>query len=156
MPKAYSLDLRERVVAACEAGESAREVAERFAVSESFIEKLKRHRAQTGSLAPKPHAGGQPPRLAAQDDRLRDHLRHHPDTTLAELRDHLALPVALSTLWYHLQRLGLTFKKMYGLPLDCKADVGQRTKAVCVNVSGLWSGARSAPGLDEIRAPRAS
>jgi transposase len=114
MPKAYSMDLRERVVAACEAGESAREVAERFAVSASFIEKLKRRRAQTGGLAPKPHAGGQPPRLAAQDDRLRDPLRHHPDTTLAELRDHLALPVALSTLWYHLQRLGLTFKKKPG------------------------------------------
>jgi len=111
MPAAYSMDLRERVLTACLGGESVREVAERFAVSESFIERLKRHRAQTGGLPPKPHAGGRPPRLVPQDDRIREHLRQHPETTLAELRDHLALPVALSTLWYHLQRLGFTFKK---------------------------------------------
>lgn len=114
MPKAYSTDLRERILAACDAGFCARVVAARFAVSEGFIEKLKRQRAETGTVAPKPPAGGRPPLLTPHDERLRDHLRQYPDTTLAELRDRLGLPGALSTLWYHLQRLGLTFKKKPG------------------------------------------
>jgi transposase len=34
-----------------------------------------------------------------------------PDTTLAELREILGVPVQLSALWYRLDYLGLTFKK---------------------------------------------
>ena len=64
MAKAYSLDLRERVIVACDGGQTAAEVAVRFAVSESFIEKLKRRRREQGTLAPKPPAGGWAPRLA--------------------------------------------------------------------------------------------
>jgi hypothetical protein len=47
----------------------------------------------------------------ALHDRQRAPLKAKPDTTLTELRDGLGLPVALSTLWYHVDRLGLTFKK---------------------------------------------
>ena len=111
MPRAYSNDLRERVMAACDQGESAARVAKRFAVSESFIEKLKQRRRTSGGVAAKPHAGGPRPRLAEHSDALRAHLKAKPDTTLKELRDGLGLPVALSTLWYHLGRLGLRFKK---------------------------------------------
>lgn len=111
MAKAYSMDLRQRVMDACDRGEGVAEVAQHFAVSDSFIEKLKRRRRESGTLAPKPHAGGRPPLLAAHDDTLRAQLQEKPDTTLAELREILGCPVHLSTLWYHLERLGLTVKK---------------------------------------------
>jgi transposase len=111
MAKALSMDLRERIMAACDAGETHVAVARRFAVSESFIEKLKRRRRETGSLAPKPHAGGHAPLLAAEEERLRAAWQEKPDQTLAELHNRLGLSVHLSTLWHQLQRLGLTFKK---------------------------------------------
>lgn len=57
--KAYSLDLRERVVAVHQNGvESIGEVSERFQVSESFLKKmLAKHRA-VGDLTPHGHGGG--------------------------------------------------------------------------------------------------
>ena len=121
MPKAYSLDLRERVLNACDQGASAAQVAVHYTVSESFIDKLKRRRRESGTLAPKPHAGGRQPLLADQSETLRAQLQAKPDTTLAELRDALVQPVALSTLWYHLDRLGLTFKKKPCVPPNRRA-----------------------------------
>ena len=48
--KAYSTDLRERVVSACDAGDATREqVAARFSVSVAWIRKLMRQRRETGS-----------------------------------------------------------------------------------------------------------
>ena len=58
MPKAYSTDLRERVIAACDQGERAAAVAKRDGVSESFIEKLQQRRREAGTVAAKPPAGG--------------------------------------------------------------------------------------------------
>jgi transposase len=98
-------------MAACDAGESTAAVARRFMVSESFVEKLKRRRRETGSVAPKPHAGGRVPLLAPEEERLRAAWQTKPDQTLLELRDGLGLSVHLSTLWQFLRRLGLTFKK---------------------------------------------
>ena len=56
--RAYSNDLRERIVAAVEQGEfSIRQIAELFSVSLSCIVRLLQHKQQTGSVQPKPHAG---------------------------------------------------------------------------------------------------
>ncbi|MGI4831980.1 MAG: hypothetical protein ACRYFK_00800 [Janthinobacterium lividum] len=50
--KAYSLDLRARVAAACQLPDATLpDVAQQFSVSLSFVEKLRRHLRQTGSLA---------------------------------------------------------------------------------------------------------
>lgn len=59
MPGPYSLDLRQRVIAACEEDKlSRREIADLYDVGESTIyEWLQRWRT-TGSFAPKPHTGG--------------------------------------------------------------------------------------------------
>jgi transposase len=115
MPKAYSMDLRKRVIEACDEGQTIAQVAERFRVSTSFVEKLQQRRRESGTLAPKPHGGGRQPRLSPEhDQRLRALLAAKPDTTLAELREKLGIKVHLSSLWYRLQRLGLTFKKNAG------------------------------------------
>ena len=76
------------------------------------MEKLQQRRRERGTLAPKPYGGGRQPLLSpAHDETLRALLTVKPDLTLKELRTKLGVKVHLSTLWYRLQRLGLTFKK---------------------------------------------
>ncbi len=64
MARAFSMDLRERVIAACEAGEYAREdIAIQLQISVSTLYSwLRRYRA-TGSAAPAEHGGGHTPEL---------------------------------------------------------------------------------------------
>jgi transposase len=110
-PKAYSMDLRKRLIEAREEGQTIAQVAKRFAVSPSFIEKLQQRRRESGTLEAKPHGGGRQPLLSPEhNERLRVLLREKPDTTLVELRQKLGIKVHLSTLWYRLQRLHLTFE----------------------------------------------
>ncbi|MGZ8161230.1 MAG: helix-turn-helix domain-containing protein [Methylobacter sp.] len=112
MPKAYSMDLRKRVIEACDQGQPIPQVAKRFTVSESFVEKLQQRRRESGTLEPKPHAGGRQPALSHDhDEMLGTLLTAQPDLTLEALREKLGVKVHLSTLWYRLERLGLTFKK---------------------------------------------
>jgi transposase-like protein len=64
--KAYSRDLREKIVNACarQLG-SQQATAALFGVSRSFVETLLQRYRTSGELAPKLHAGGQKPRLEA-------------------------------------------------------------------------------------------
>jgi len=58
------MDLRQKILHACERRHgSQRALADLFGVSLSFVEKLLRRHRTTGDIAPKPHAGGQKPRL---------------------------------------------------------------------------------------------
>jgi transposase len=111
--KAYSLDLRERVARAADQGDlTQRAIADRFGVSERWVRKLLRQRRLTGSLAPKPHAGGHPRRLDDDaDQRLRQAVAQAPDATLDELRQACGLTVTLTSVWRALRRLRLTRKK---------------------------------------------
>jgi hypothetical protein len=81
-----------------------------------------RQRRERDTLAPKPHAGGRQPRLAEYDAALRA-AEGEADTTLAELREALGLKVQLSTLWYRLNHLGLTFKKTLRAAEQAREDV---------------------------------
>jgi len=111
--RAYSNDLRERIVAAVERGEhSIRQLAHLFSVSLSCIVRLLQHRRQTGSVQPKPHAGVPTRKLdAAAEARLLELVRAQPDATLAELRDRLGIPCCLMTIARALQRHQITRKK---------------------------------------------
>src|SRR3954451_4915024 len=85
--KAYSTDLRERVVAASDAREGTQEqVAARFAVSLSWVRKLLRQRRATGSIDPTRHGGVHSPAFdPAPAGELRQAVRDDPDATLEEL-----------------------------------------------------------------------
>ena len=114
--KTYSIDLRERVVAACDARDGTREqIAARFSVSVSWIRDLVRRRRETGSIAPRPHGGG---RTRAFDDaadvRLRGAVRAEPDATLAELAEAADVDCVPSAVHRALKRLGITRKKSRG------------------------------------------
>ncbi len=107
---AFGMDLRVRGPAACDDGDSAAEVADRFAVSPAWVRRLKQRRRETGQAGPRPH----PPRrgeLAGRNADLLAAVAATPDITLAELKRSPGLPVAISTLAVALGRLGLTRKK---------------------------------------------
>ncbi len=108
---AYSLDLRQRVLADCDRGLSTRAVATKYTVSESWVRRLKQRRRQTGEVAPRQPKAGPKPSWEAYQERLRQAIAATPDATLAELRDQLRLTVALSTLWRAVAALGLSVKK---------------------------------------------
>ena len=62
--------------------------------------------------APEPHRGGPPPALGPGDlQRLADLVREQPDATLEQLKQRGGFQCSLKTLWYALDRLGLTRKK---------------------------------------------
>ena len=83
MPGPYSMDLRQRVIVACDEGRmSRREIAELYDVGESTIYTWLTLRQATNSLAPRPHTGGRPAELdAAVLDEL---VEAENDRTLAE------------------------------------------------------------------------
>lgn len=117
--RSYSIDLRERVVAACDRGEGTREqVANRFCVSVAWVYRLLARRRDTGSIAPKPHGGGQPPAFQGESaERLRKAVEDCPDATLEELRVAAGVDCGTSAVLRALNRLGLPRKKSRnGLP----------------------------------------
>lgn len=83
MPGPYSLDLRQRVIAACDEGRLKRhEIAALYHVGESTIYEWLKLRETTSSLVPKPHTGGRSSELdAAVLDEL---VAAENDRTLAE------------------------------------------------------------------------
>src|SRR4051794_6193973 len=105
----HSLDLRERVAAAIDAGEgSLRQVAKRFRVSVSFVARLIQRRRDAGTLAPKPHGGGRRRALSLSDRaRLAVLITEHPDATLKQLKERGGFTCTLTTIWRALRRFGL-------------------------------------------------
>lgn len=111
----YSQDLREKIIRALEAGETQEEVADRFTVSLSFVEKLWRRWRTTGSCAALAHAGGRQRALREHEAAIRKEVAGQPDVTLAELCERLAgagaPAVSLATMCAELARLDLPRKK---------------------------------------------
>ena len=111
-----SMDLRERVVAAWEAGEGTQdEVAERFGVGVASVVRWVALKRATGSLEPRPKAG-RPPTLSDEERELFAKLcNEQVDATQAELAEALAAAggpvVSTSTISRELKRLGWTRKK---------------------------------------------
>jgi transposase len=111
--RAFSNDLRQRIVAAVERGGfTLRQLAALFAVDVSVIVRLRQRQRQTGSIQPKPHGGGRPLKLdEAEQARLLELVRQQPDATLAELRQQLNVDCGLTTIHRVLQRHHITGKK---------------------------------------------
>ena len=109
--KSYSMDLRERILRDSDGGMGTREVATKYAVSESWVRRLKQRRRETGEVAPRPAGSRRPQKWLAHAERLEQLVAERPDATLQELREQLGLEVSLPTLWRALRALQLTFKK---------------------------------------------
>src|SRR5215472_15191963 len=118
MPRAYSDDLRCKLLEAYEAGRgSLRELARQFGVSWGYSKKIRAQQVRTGQRErPQQLQHGPASQLTpAVEQQLRSALRQQPDLTLAELQQRLAeragVSISRSQLWVWLQRLGLRYKK---------------------------------------------
>ena len=110
----YSLDLRERVVAAVASGVSRRSAAERFDVSVSTAIRWTRRKNETGSPAALPMGGRRPFTLANEADWVLARLKQKPDITLNALLVELrarGVTVSYYGVWHFVSRAGLSFKK---------------------------------------------
>jgi len=85
----YSMDLRVRVLAAIDAGDSTAEVAEAFTVSPAWVRRLVQRRRETGEVAPRTARDPRVSKLRDHLPRIQELLAATPDLTLAELRDEL-------------------------------------------------------------------
>lgn len=114
--KPYSLDLRQKIVAAVDSGLSHQEVADRFDVSTDTVSRYLKRRRETGSVAPRPGPPGPKRRITPEAHPvLIAQLETHPDATLEE---HCTLWVAAghaavstATMCRAQQRLQWTRKK---------------------------------------------
>jgi transposase len=112
--RSYSLDLRERVVAAVEAKEGTwKEIAARFRVSVAWITKIRRQQKDLGTLVPQTFRCGRKPILTdEQRKQLAEFVRRTPDVTLKQLREQLGVKCCLQVIWEALNKLGFTYKKI--------------------------------------------
>jgi transposase len=111
MARAYSQDLRDRVI---DAGMSARQAAERFGIGVATAIVWVR-RAREGERRARKQ--GQPKRSKLDPHRafLLGVIEAEPDITIAEMQERLrsdaGVTASVGTIWTFLDRAGLTFKK---------------------------------------------
>lgn len=125
MPKAYSRDMRERVIAEVEGGASRREAAEEFEISPSTAIVWVKCFRETGRCAAKPRGGSVSP-LEKHAEFLLGLIEERPDLTLDEVvlaMRKQKVPGSRTAVWRFFQRHKITFKKK---PARGGAGAGRR------------------------------
>ena len=130
MPQALLIDLRERVVAFVEAGNSCSEAARHSDTSASFAVKLMSLYLEAGSAAARPNGGKRHGKLNPSEGFLLAFVKRSPDVTMPELAAKLSaeksIEVAPQSLSRWLIKKGFSFKKNFageraGSPLEVPA-----------------------------------
>ena len=107
----YDLDLRRKVIAVLEQGESVSDVARRFDLDPKTVRSYRR-RAASGRLEADKTGPQKPTKLTESDLQLmRQQVAANPGITLLELRDMLSVRVAESTVHRALKKMNISFKK---------------------------------------------
>ena len=120
--RAYSTDLKERLVRAVADGQPMREAARRFGVAVTTVKRAVVQERETGSLERKPIPGG--PRRIGNDQEalLRARLAAAPDATLEEhcawWAEQQGQQLSEATMWRAIRRLGWTHKKRHWQPVS--------------------------------------
>jgi transposase len=115
MTRPLSLDLRERIAAALDAGATTRSVAARFGISVATAVRIGQKQRSGQGLAPG-KIGGHRPLILTEDtvDWIKIRLAEKGDLTMRALKAELAergVVVTHDTVWRCVRRLGLSFKK---------------------------------------------
>ena len=120
--KAYSMDLRKRVLAVYDCGQyNLKQIAERFQVTTRWIQQLRQRRELEGTIAPYPQNQGRKPAFRGKQlEELNEFVRHRPDATLEEIQEHFSGKVTCSLVAIHqtLKRLGWRYKKKRYEPVN--------------------------------------
>ncbi len=113
--KAYSQDLRQRILQTVDEGKTQAEAAHRFKVSETTVKRYVRQRREKGHVRPKPIPGRPPTKRAPLEAQLQLQLEKQPDATLQEHCDtweaKAGIKVSISTMSRALEHLKWTRKK---------------------------------------------
>jgi transposase len=118
------MDLRQRVIDACDAGEATKAVAAAFAVSASWVRRLKQQRRERGDIVPRKGGGSRGRKI--DRERLAELVRQQPDATLAELRDRLGVACTAWAVCKALRELKLSYKKSPSAPPSGTAPTSPR------------------------------
>jgi transposase len=118
--RAYSTDLKERLVRAVAAGQPMREAARRFNVCINTVKRAVVQARATGSLERKP-IPGYPRRIGPElEAALRARLEAAPSATVLEhcawWAEHYGQQLSAATMWRAIHRLGWTHKKKHWQP----------------------------------------
>jgi transposase len=113
--RAYSVDLRQRIVEAVQEGQTQPAVAQRFGVSLSSVQRFVRLHREQGSLTAKPLPGRKPAFDADQKQELETLLRQRTDWTLRQIaaawQEHSGRGVSVSALHRTVRHLNYRYKK---------------------------------------------
>jgi transposase len=115
MGKPYSMDLRERVIAAVEGGMSTHQAAARFSIGVATAGAWARLKRATGDVTPALQGKPKGSVLDAHADFIFSLIDATPDITLEEIAERLAvergLRVVSTAVWKFLDRRDMTHKK---------------------------------------------
>ena len=109
--RAYSNDLREKIIRAIEAGEVGTQVAKRFDVAKSFVYKIYKRYKDTGSYEALLQPGVKPKLTDEDIEKLKILVSENPSATLDELRELGNFKVCRTTIHNTLKKLKITYKK---------------------------------------------
>src|SRR5215218_6930867 len=126
MPRPYSQDLRDRVVASVSSGRSCRASAKIFSVSVATVVRWSQRFRATGSAAALAMGGRRPHRLADKREWLLARIAEKPDLTLRAIMAELAadgMKVSYGAVWAFFAREGITFKKRACTPANRTAPI---------------------------------
>ena len=120
--RAYSTDLKERLVRAVADGQPMREAARRFGVAVTTVKRAVVRERETGSLERKPIPGRPRAIRGEQDTILRGRLEAAPDATVREhcawWAEQFGPELSETTMWRAIRRLGWTHKKRHWPPVS--------------------------------------
>ena len=115
MGRPYSMDLRERVIAAVEGGMSTHQAAARFSIGVATAGAWARLKRSTGEVKPAKQGKPKGSVLDAHAGFIFDLIDKAPDITLEEIAERLAqdraVKVVSTAVWKFLNRHGMTHKK---------------------------------------------
>jgi transposase len=144
MPKTYSNDLRERLIAAVTSGMSRNEAAEVFEVAISTAVKWMQRLRDTGSWEAKPRGGGTSP-LEQHKERILAVVEERPDATLKEIKAELRkqrIHTSQTALWRFLDRHDITRKKKSLRAAEQKRKDVARARRKWIREQGLLDPAK--------------
>ena len=130
MSRAYSADLRERVIDAVAGGASARSASARFGIGIATAVRWVRRWRDTGERSARRQGSPKRPVLEAHEEFLLGLIEGEVDITLDEMRarleDERGIRAARTTIWRFFARRGFTVKKRPGMRASRRAPTSRR------------------------------
>ncbi|WP_425325931.1 IS630 family transposase [Neisseria shayeganii] len=126
--RAYSQDLRDRVLGALERGERPSAIARRYEVSRMWVYRVRDRFEKEGERSSRQQGGKRISRLAPVEGMIRDWIKADPDLTLVQMCERLGehgISIKPSALWHQLNKWRLSFKKTLHASEQEREDVQQ-------------------------------